>query len=252
MNAPVSRLPTDASREDADIDASSEEYAGRFEGLVGRWFLETQTRLTLAALRGIPRGAHVLDVGGGHAQVAPALTEAGFHVTVVGSARSCGRRLEPWTARGRCRFDVADLQRLPYRDRQFDAVTCYRLLAHSVHWTGLIGELCRVARERVVVDYPSRRSVNVVSQRLFDMKRSIEGALTRPFALYHPREIAAAFASAGFLIERATPQFFLPMVLYRFTGSARLGRVLEWPARKSGLTGLLGSPVIVRADRRRA
>jgi len=56
--------------------------------------------------------------------------------------------------------------------------------------------------------------MNVVSQRLFDMKRSM-----------------------------------FPMVLHRFT-SARLGRALQWPARTLGLTLLLGSRLIIRADRR--
>jgi SAM-dependent methyltransferase len=237
-------------REDADIDAASDEYARRFAGAVGRWFLNTQTRLTLSALEGLEPGALVLDVGGGHAQVAPALIEAGFRVVVVGSDAACGRRLEPWTSTGRCRFDVADLQRLPYRDREFDAVISYRMLAHSVRWIGLIDELCRVARDRAIVDYPSWRSVNAISRGLFAMKRSIEGALTRPFALYRPGQVAAAFAAAGFVVRSQTPQFFLPMALHRLTRSARLGRLLEGPARGLRLTRYLGSPVIVRADRR--
>jgi SAM-dependent methyltransferase len=239
-------------REDADIAASSDEYARRFAGGVGRWFLDTQTRLTFSSLAGLAPGATVLDVGGGHAQVAPALIEANFRVVVAGSDASCGRRLEPLTTAGRCRFDVADLLQLPYRDREFDAVISYRMLAHSVRWTGLIDELCRVARHRVIVDYPSWRSVNAISRGLFAMKRSVEGALTRPFALYHPRDVAAAFASAGFVVRAQTPQFFLPMALHRLTHSARVGRLLEGPPRGLGLTQLLGSPVIVRADRRQA
>ena len=239
-------------REDADIDASSDAYAQRFSGAVGRWFLGLQTCLTLQALQGLDTGSAVLDVGGGHAQVAPALVEAGFRVVVAGSDASCGRRLEPWTATGRCRFDVADLQHLPYRDREFDAVISYRMLAHSVSWTGLVSELCRVAQARVLVDYPSWRSVNAISRGLFALKRSIEGALTRPFALYHPGDVAAAFTAVGFQVRTQTPEFFLPMALHRLIRSARLGRVLEWPARALGLTQLLGSPIIVRADRRSA
>jgi SAM-dependent methyltransferase len=237
-------------RETADVDSSSEQYAKRFAGPIGAWFLQRQTELTLAALAGLPAGASVLDVGGGHAQVAPPLAEAGYRVTVVGSDPSCGRRLAPWTSAGRCRFDVADLQQLPYRDASFDAVICYRLLAHSVNWTRLIRELCRVAARRVIVDYPSRRSVNVISRRLFDMKRSIEGVMTRRFSLFAPEEIAGAFASAGFRVGTQAPEFLMPMVLYRLAGSVRFARVAEWPGRVSGLTRRFGSPVIVRADRR--
>lgn len=237
-------------REDADVESSSERYARRFAGPVGRWFLDLQGRLTLECLAGLPPGSAVLDVGGGHAQLALPLAEAGYHVTVVGSEPSCGGRLAPLTAAGRCRFEVADLLALPYPDQSFEAVVCYRLLAHSIAWRRLVGELCRVARHRVVVDYPARRSVNVASEALFRIKNSIERGTTRPFALYGRGEVARAFAAAGFQVTAERPQFLMPMAFYRLAGSAGLARAAEGLARSVGLTGLFGSPVIARADRR--
>ncbi len=237
-------------REDADVESSSEQYARRFDGPVGRWFVDSQTRITLECLAGLPAGATILDVGGGHAQVAPPLVQAGYQVTVVGSAPSCGERLEPLTSAGRCRFEVGDLQALPYDAEAFDAVVCYRLIAHSVDWRHLIAELCRVARRRVIVDYPARRSVNVASQALFRFKHSIERGTTRTFALYGRGEVARAFQEAGFAVASVRPQFLLPMALYRLAGSVRLARTAEGLARTLALTGLLGSPVIARADRR--
>jgi SAM-dependent methyltransferase len=237
-------------REDADVESSSELYARRFSGPVGRWFLELQARLTLESLAGLPPGATVLDVGGGHAQLAPPLAEAGYRVTVVGSEASCGTRLAALTAAGRCRFEVADLLALPYDDQAFDAVICYRMLAHSIDWKRLVGELCRVARYRVVVDYPARRSVNVASEALFRFKNSVERGTTRPFALYGRGEMARAFEAAGFRVVAERPQFLFPMALYRLAGSAGLARTSEGVARGVGLTRLFGSPVIARADRR--
>lgn len=243
-------LAATPAREDADVESSSDVYARRFAGPVGQWFLELQARLTLECLRGLPPGATLLDVGGGHAQLAPPLLDAGYEVTVVGSDASCGRRLAALTSAGRCRFEVADLLALPYRDQAFDAVVCYRLLAHSIDWRRLVGELCRVARHRVLVDYPARRSVNVASEALFRIKNSIERGTTRPFALYGRAEVARVFASAGFRVTEERPQFFLPMSLYRLAGSVGLARAVEGAARSVGVTGLLGSPVIARADRR--
>ncbi len=249
MTSPI--LPPAAEpREDADLASASDAYALRFSGGVGRWFLALQARITLEARAGLPPGAPVLDVGGGHAQLAPVLVAKGFRVTVVGSDRSCGRKLGPWMAAGQCRFHVADLQRLPYAAGAFSAVLCFRLLAHSVNWKGLIRELCRVAADRVVADYPSRRSVNVIADQLFAMKRSIEGPLTRPYAVYDRGEIAEAFTRSGFHVVREVPQFFMPMMLYRILRSEGIGRAVEWPARRLGVTRLLGSPIIVRADRR--
>jgi ubiquinone/menaquinone biosynthesis C-methylase UbiE len=245
----MTSAPTRA-REDADVESSSDAYARRFDGPVGRWFLEVQARITLECLAGLPDGAAVLDVGGGHAQVAPHLAEAGYRVTVVGSDASCGKRLADLVAAGRCRFEAGDLLALPYQDQAFEAVVCYRMLAHSVDWRRLVGELCRVARHRVIVDYPARRSVNVASEALFRIKNSIERGTTRPFALYGRAEVARGFEAAGFAVTATRPQFFLPMALYRLAGSAGLARGAEGGAQALGLTGLLGSPVIARADRR--
>lgn len=238
----------DSLIEDADIETSSENYARRFTGAVGRWFVETQTRITLDLLASLPAGASVLDVGGGHAQIAPPLIEAGYNVTVVGSDPTCAARLQPWIEGGRCRFEVADLRALPYPDAAFDAVVCFRLLPHSVSWNGLIGELCRVARRSVVLDYPSVRSANIVSAHLFEMKRGIE-LNTRPFMTFSPRQIHSAFRARGFVVGAERPQFLLPMVLHRLIHRPTLSQAAELPGRLLGLTRWFGSPIIVRADR---
>lgn len=238
----------DGSVEDADQETSSQDYAGRFAGAVGSWFLDTQTRITLSLLRELPSGATVLDVGGGHAQIAPPLIQAGYQVTVVGSHQLCAARLQPWLSAGRCRFDVADLHHLPYPDASFDAVVCFRLLPHSISWTALIAELCRVAARSVIVDYPSIRSVNVVSTHFFGLKRGIESN-TREFVTFSPNQIRSAFAANGFAVRAEEGQFLLPMVLHRLINQALLSKAAELPGRWLGITRKLGSPVIVRADR---
>jgi SAM-dependent methyltransferase len=235
-------------REDADVGTSSEDYARRFTGGVGRWFVATQSRVTLGLLRALPAGASILDVGGGHAQIAPPLIEAGYEVTVVGSDPVCAARLEPWITQGRCRFEAINRRAFPYPDQSFDAVVCLRLLPHSVAWTGLIGELCRVARRSVVIDYPSLRSANILADRLFKLKRRIE-LNTRGFIMFTPREIHRAFADEGFIVRDERPQFLLPMVLHRLTDQVHLSKAAETPGRLLGLTRWFGSPVISRADR---
>ena len=238
-------------QEDADLETSSEEYATRFAGPVGRWFLEVQARSTLELLRGLPPGSSILDVGGGHGQIAPALLGAGYRVTILGSAGACGAHLPARMNGAGYRFEVGDLRALPYPDRAFAAVTCFRLLPHSVNWHHLVGELCRVADLAVVADYPSTRSLNQFANRFFTFKQKVERN-TRPFELINPREIESEFSRRGFRVTAERPQFLLPMVLYRMAGSDRLARIAERPGRWLGLTRHFGSPVIVRADRRQS
>lgn len=236
--------------EDADLETASEDYARRFAGPVGRWFLEVQARSTVELLRGLPPGSSILDVGGGHGQIAPALVDAGHTVTIVGSSAACGAHLESRMPKAGYRFEVGDLRTLPYPDRAFAAVTCFRLLPHSMDWRHLMSELCRVARLAVVADYPSARSVNQFANRFFSFKRKVERN-TRPFELFNPRDIEREFTRHGFDVRAERPQFLLPMVLYRMAGSDRLARIAERPGRWLGLTRYFGSPVVVRADRRR-
>ena len=230
-----------------DVESSSPDYALRFAGSVGEWFLETQTALALSALKALPPG-RIIDAGGGHAQLTPALLHAGFDVVVYGSPEASRERVSPALADPSCRFVAGDLIRLPFADRSFAAALCFRILPHLTSWRSLIHELCRVSTHSVVVDYPAWRSVNLGSGLLFRVKRGIE-ASTRPYRLFSRREIREAFEACGFTVTWARPQFLLPMALHRFTDSARWARLLEAPGRALGVTRLLGSPVVARADR---
>jgi 2-polyprenyl-3-methyl-5-hydroxy-6-metoxy-1,4-benzoquinol methylase len=235
-------------REDADVETASEGYARRFAGPVGRFFLERQAAATLDLLRPFP-AASVLDVGGGHGQVTGPLLAAGYAVTVLGSDASCEARVREWTAVGRARFVAGDLLAPPLPDRKFDVVLSYRLLPHVRRWPELVGTLARLARRAVIVDYPTRRSVNAAADLLFGLKKSVEGN-TRRFTVFSDREVERAFAAHGFAPTGRRPQFFLPMALHRAAGSAGLARGLEGAAAAVGLTGRLGSPVILRLERR--
>jgi hypothetical protein len=60
MSLPIQETP--------DVETSSEGYARRFSGEVGRYFLETQNATVLDLLAPWP-GAKVFDVGGGFSRM---------------------------------------------------------------------------------------------------------------------------------------------------------------------------------------
>ena len=228
--------------ETADIETATDEYAGRFAGASGQWMLDVQSQALRKALAGISGGS-ALDVGGGHGQTEHVLRDAGFSVTVTGSAESCRHRLPAETP-----FILADHLRLPYEDRSMDVVISFRLLPHCDRWQELIPELCRVADQRIVVDYPAKQSVNFIADKLFALKKGFEKN-TRPFTLFSHKEIKEAFDEQGFTVKRH-PQFFWPMVLHRMLKRPALSRLLEMPARLLGLNHFFGSPVVLEARRR--
>jgi SAM-dependent methyltransferase len=237
-----------ASREDADVETSSDGYARRFAGPVGDYFLKVQAEATLELLRPWP-GASVVEVGGGHGQVTGPLVESGYDVTVLGSDPSCERRVREWTETGRARFATGDLLHASWTDRSFDVALSYRLLPHLHRWDALVAELTRLARVAVVVDYPTGRSVNAISRWLFGLKKGVEGD-TRPFTVFADADVERAFAGRGFVPTGRQAQFLFPMALHRAVGSAGLARALEGAGAALGLRRAFGSPVILRVERR--
>jgi SAM-dependent methyltransferase len=234
-----------ASLETADIETSSDAYAARFFGPVGEYFLDVQTRHVLDLISPWP-ASPVLDVGGGHGQLALPLADKGFQVTIAGSSPVCEARLARSLAPGSYAFRVCDLLELPFAARSFDVVLAFRLLPHVARWQQLVAELCRVARHAVIVDYPDIRSVNVIGDRLLHVKKAVEEGNVRPFTCYSKGEILGAFGANGFGTPTFRPQFTVPMAVHRMLRSAGLSRAMEAAARGVGLTRRVGSPVIVR------
>ena len=233
--------------ETADIETSSEDYAQRFSGTVGDWFLRVQEQATL---RMLPpgNGAAILDVGGGHGQLTEAFLRHGYDVTVLGSAEVCQQRIRHLLDAPRCTFRVGNILELPYPDRAFDVVASYRLLPHVTQWPALVAELTRVARRMVVVDYPTLYSVNVMTPLLFRLKKRVEGN-TRPYTLFKERDLVSVFQAHGFERTQRYAEFFLPMALHRMLKAPKLSSAAERLCRVSGLSPLLGSPVVLRLER---
>ena len=231
--------------EDADVETASEGYAMRFASPVGAWMLDVQRGITLDLLADAP-GATVLDVGGGHGQVAPALS--GHRVSVLASTGDAvSVALRPAVESGQVALLTGDL-RNPPGEASFDVVISYRLLAHAHDLTGLIAGLTRAAKQSVIVDYATTRSFNAVADLLFAAKKRVE-LNTRPFLVLRDADVAALFRQHGFALRERRPQFFWPMALHRALKSPALSRALEAMAAGVGLRRLLGSPVIARFDR---
>ena len=233
--------------ETADIETSSDEYAGRFAGPAGEWMLKVQENITLDLIK--PTGARtVLDVGGGHGQLTHPLCREGYAVTVVGSALSCEKRIRDLVLANKCEFVVGNVIALPFPDRSFDVVIAFRLVTHCERWPVLIKELCRVAKKAVVVDYPTSQSVNAIAPMLFEAKKKVE-TNTRTWTLFKHRQIREEFGRNGYRLEAHRGQFFFPMVVHRMLKSRGVSAAMEGVTRAVGLNNLCGSPVIVRMAR---
>ncbi len=236
-------------KEDADLHSASAEYAARFSGPAGKWLLGVQERIVLSRLKACSN-CKILDVGGGHGQIAQPLVSHGYSVRVFGSSVDALTQVRELNQKGRCEVDSGDILNIPYPERHYDVVTCFRLVPHSIDWKNLVGELCRVAKRTVIIDYPVRHSVNALTPLLFGAKKGFEGN-TRHFLLFSDNEINEVFVENGFRCVSLTKQFFFPMVIHRALKSPTFSSFIEWFPRVVGLTHLWGSPVIAEFERAR-
>ena len=252
MATSISTAAHHAKREyDApDIETSSKSYAARFAGTVGKYLLRVQERLVIELmLDGRPLfGRRILDVGGGHGQLAIPLAELGCKVMVAGSDISCAERIRATQERASIGFTATNLLDLPFKDRSFDTVLSVRLISHLSDWEGLIAELCRVADRSIIIDYPTHRSLNALSLITFPLKLAIEGD-TRTYTTFRNTTIQRAFARHGFHARTADRQFVIPMGLHRAVNGLPFMQKIENALRRLGITKLLGNPVLIRFDR---
>jgi SAM-dependent methyltransferase len=230
--------------------AMAEAFDGlRFSGPVGRLLADTQEKIIASFLAPVA-GRTVLDVGTGTGRAAIALAGRGARVTGVDSSAEmlavAERRAKE--ARVEVTFRHGDAHGLGFAERSFDAAICLRVLMHTPDWRRALGELCRVARERIVFDYPALMSAAALQAATRHVVHAAGGRV-EAYRVLADRAVAAALAAHGFSIADSHRQFVLPIAFHKRLNSAAATGRIEGALARAGLTRLFGSPVTVVAVR---
>ncbi len=221
----------------------------RFSGPIGRMIAETQERVIASFLAPVA-GTTILDVGTGTGRAAIALAARGATVMGVDASAEmlavAERRARD--ARVAVTFTRGDAHGLQFADGSFDAVICLRVLMHTPDWRQSLGELCRIARARVVFDYPALVSAAAIEALARRVAQQF-GSRVEAYRVFSDRAVDAALAARGFRIVDRHRQFVLPIALHKRIGSAGVTTRTESAFARVGVTRLLGSPVTIVAER---
>ncbi len=223
--------------------------AQRFGGPIGEILAATQERVLVEFTRAAP-GVRVLDVGTGTGRAAIALAARGADVTGVdASAEMLKVASDRAAERGvSVRFERGDAHELPFADRSFDVAVSLRVLMHTPGWRQCVRELCRVARVRVVLDYPALWSAAALQAAGRRVSRAL-GADVEAYRVFSARSMARELASHGFEVREEHRQFVLPIAFHKRLAAPRATARIEGALARVGLLRLCGSPVTVVAER---
>ena len=230
--------------------AMAESFDGlRFSGPIGEMIARTQELVIAGFLAPLERQT-LLDVGTGTGRAAIAMAKRGAIVTGVDASAEmlavARRRAE--AAGARVDFQQGDAHGLSQPDRSFDTVVCLRVLMHTPDWRRSLGELCRVARSKVVFDYPalaSAAALQAVARRV----AHAAGARVEAYRVFSDASVRRELAKHGFRLGGAHRQFVLPIAFHKLFNSEPLTRGIEGVMEQTGLMRLFGSPVTVVARR---
>ena len=221
----------------------------RFSGPIGRLIAETQEELIAGFLAPI-EGASILDVGTGTGRAAIALAKRGGVVTGVDASAEmlAVARRRAAASGATVTFVQGDAHGLLQGDQSFDAVVCLRVLMHTPDWRRSLAELCRVARTRVVIDYPALSSAAAVQALTRRIAQKL-GQRVEAYRVFSHRAVRAAFETNGFRLAETHKQFVLPIVLHKKLASAAATERVEGALATLGLRRAFGSPVTLVAHR---
>jgi 2-polyprenyl-3-methyl-5-hydroxy-6-metoxy-1,4-benzoquinol methylase len=221
----------------------------RFGGPIGALVAGTQARV-LTNFVGRIQGRRILDVGTGTGRAALLFARGGARVTGVDASEEMLAVARRHAAEQgvKARFLVGDAHTLDFPNRSVDVAICLRVLMHAPDWRRCVAELCRVADQLVVVDYPSATSVALIGSLGRRLAYAL-GAKTEPYRVFSHDSIVAAFKRNGFRVQSVDRQFVLPIALHKAIGSRRFTDRVERALARVGLHKLFGSAVTIVAER---
>lgn len=192
----------------------------------------------------------VLDLGAGTGRTAMPMSERGASVVAAdASIEMLHVAHEKARLQGhQVHCAIIDAHHLPFPDETFDLVMSFRMLMHVVDWNQTLSEICRVARQRVIIDFPPLSGFAGLAPFIHPIQKLFRRN-HQSYRVFAIQNVCEALSNLGFKVTAIDRHIVLPFGLHRFIGSVKLTGLIEGFLKKAGATDLLGAPVTLIADR---
>lgn len=223
----------------------------RFGGPIGQFFKTYQEALLNTYLPDVT-GMSILDLGAGTGRTSIPLSLRGGHVIAADASFPMLRvaMKNAQEASAPISGIRADAHCLPFEDRCFDVVVCFRMIMHVVNWTSTLAEICRIANQAIVLDFPPRSGFAGLAPLLHPMLRRIKRD-HQSYHVFRDVDVIQALEKNGFSVTSIDRHVVLPFGFHRAIGSLPFTRHSEAFLRSLGLTRRFGAPVTIFANRRK-
>lgn len=218
------------------------KYGGRF----GKYLRDKEiTKLTALV---DPDCISILDVGSGTGKISISSRLSELYIISLDGSYSMLEYSKIKADRHYIRYIpvVCDSDYICFKDGSFDCVIASRVLMHCNDWKRTLSEICRVSGKIVLLDFPNLIS----SSGLDSLIKSTVKPLYKGIIAYKTfsiNTIINELAKNNFRSVYLDRGFFLPLMFHRILDNPVITDKLERLFGLSGLTKLLGSPVILKS-----
>jgi len=143
---------------------------------------------------------------------------------------------------------VCDANSICFYDRVFDCVVASRLFMHLSEWEIGLAEICRVSKKTIVFDFPSAISPSLIDS-IFKRAKKLFISDTICYKTFLVSRMLKELKNNDFSLVEIKKEYFLPLLAHRILNNPKFSQKIEHFFKKTGLTSIFGSTVIIKAVR---
>ncbi|MBN1997964.1 class I SAM-dependent methyltransferase [candidate division KSB1 bacterium] len=217
----------------------------RFGSRFGQ-YLKTKEGFIYARM--VPEYKRLIDVGAGTGKLAILLKQPNSFVVATDASLEMLRvaaQLAQQTDK-KISLVVCDAHHLCFKNNSFDVAVSSRVLMHLVNWRSALSEYCRISRNSIILDFPYAASFTFFERVIRKFLQFFKTA--QCYRAFWLKTVKTEYKKYGFKVVQSEKLYFLPIFLHRCMGRINFSEKLETFFARIGLTGMFGSPVILRVD----